>query len=432
MGVGRAEVMRDGLVCSYVVARYRPAGNFLGEFSKNVPRGTFDAKRCSLIAKSTGGEIGKQALQTEVSTPVRRSRIPSGIPASARIFSIDYGGRRENSPLRKKPTQDDAIAEKTKSFWLPNLESGIRGSDIAGLIPLKVVDGEERYLKKYANTTMEELSDSDTTLATNFAAKLREEVKKFQSTKTAEGKSRANGLMQSKKDIDAASIGFQNMEESFKKSQPTLPPEAGVILAEKNTKLRLDASESSNFKQAAELGSARSGESPSTAEIASKVGQAVQKLQNAAQTMADVAATQQAPAKPPIGVVDSAMSGIESANTNTAMSKFAANMISGSAGANLQANGPAKAGAPAAEANTAATNDGASAASTPPVQGALSTNGAAVGGLAGSNAVADNQAALSKVAEEKNAASALYKPTGSFELCLFFLPIFWNTASDFI
>ena len=29
-GIGRAAEMRNGLLCTYIVARYRPAGNFLG------------------------------------------------------------------------------------------------------------------------------------------------------------------------------------------------------------------------------------------------------------------------------------------------------------------------------------------------------------------------------------------------------------------
>lgn len=38
-GIGRAAEIHEGLLCTYIVARYRPAGNFIGEFASNVPLG---------------------------------------------------------------------------------------------------------------------------------------------------------------------------------------------------------------------------------------------------------------------------------------------------------------------------------------------------------------------------------------------------------
>ena len=41
MGIGRAFKTEDDIKCEYVVARYHPAGNRLGEFDSNVNKGLF-------------------------------------------------------------------------------------------------------------------------------------------------------------------------------------------------------------------------------------------------------------------------------------------------------------------------------------------------------------------------------------------------------
>ena len=38
--------MKDGMSCSYVVARYKPAGNAKGEYKKNVLKGRFSKDMC--------------------------------------------------------------------------------------------------------------------------------------------------------------------------------------------------------------------------------------------------------------------------------------------------------------------------------------------------------------------------------------------------
>ena len=43
LGIGRAEVDEGGMKCAYVVGRYKPAGNMMGDFQQNVLKGSFDA-----------------------------------------------------------------------------------------------------------------------------------------------------------------------------------------------------------------------------------------------------------------------------------------------------------------------------------------------------------------------------------------------------
>ena len=47
LGVGVATGTKDGMKCTYLVARYRPAGNWLGQEPKNVLKGTFDESFCN-------------------------------------------------------------------------------------------------------------------------------------------------------------------------------------------------------------------------------------------------------------------------------------------------------------------------------------------------------------------------------------------------
>ena len=40
---------KSGLLCTYIVARYRPPGNFIGDYKENVPKGQFTKGTCSKL-----------------------------------------------------------------------------------------------------------------------------------------------------------------------------------------------------------------------------------------------------------------------------------------------------------------------------------------------------------------------------------------------
>ena len=48
------------MICTYVVGRYRPAGNFGGKYKKNVEEGTFSKDICGkiddMVANVNGGK----------------------------------------------------------------------------------------------------------------------------------------------------------------------------------------------------------------------------------------------------------------------------------------------------------------------------------------------------------------------------------------
>ena len=54
LGIGRAEVERDGMKCAYIVGRYRPAGNIIGDYPQNVVKGSFDASSYCASVSNTG------------------------------------------------------------------------------------------------------------------------------------------------------------------------------------------------------------------------------------------------------------------------------------------------------------------------------------------------------------------------------------------
>jgi len=49
LGIGRAEVEQGGQRCAYIVGRYKSAGNMLGSFKENVPKGYFNSTYCDTI-----------------------------------------------------------------------------------------------------------------------------------------------------------------------------------------------------------------------------------------------------------------------------------------------------------------------------------------------------------------------------------------------
>lgn len=52
LGFGKADSNKNGMKCTYYVARYKIAGNMMGSFAKNVVKGSFDPSYCSTIKKS--------------------------------------------------------------------------------------------------------------------------------------------------------------------------------------------------------------------------------------------------------------------------------------------------------------------------------------------------------------------------------------------
>ena len=49
LGIGRGTTEKDGMFCTYVVGRYKPAGNMMGDFQKEVKKGSFSRSICDKL-----------------------------------------------------------------------------------------------------------------------------------------------------------------------------------------------------------------------------------------------------------------------------------------------------------------------------------------------------------------------------------------------
>ena len=49
LGIGKASGEKNGMYCTYVVGRYKKAGNFIGKYKENVEKGTFNKDMCDKL-----------------------------------------------------------------------------------------------------------------------------------------------------------------------------------------------------------------------------------------------------------------------------------------------------------------------------------------------------------------------------------------------
>ena len=72
LGLGRVKVKKGSMYCTYVVGRYRNAGNILGDYASNVPEGKFDiTSTCDKL-----NEILKLEPADIVSTTNKKGIVP--------------------------------------------------------------------------------------------------------------------------------------------------------------------------------------------------------------------------------------------------------------------------------------------------------------------------------------------------------------------
>ena len=63
LGIGRAESVKNGMKCAYIVGRYKPAGNMGGEYGENVLKGGFDANTdCPSVSPWKKKFLDKQGM----------------------------------------------------------------------------------------------------------------------------------------------------------------------------------------------------------------------------------------------------------------------------------------------------------------------------------------------------------------------------------
>lgn len=71
LGIGRAETTENGMKCAYIVGRYKPAGNMMGQFTNNVKEGNFNRQSyCSSIASKKRKFFDKNGKSHATGTPL--------------------------------------------------------------------------------------------------------------------------------------------------------------------------------------------------------------------------------------------------------------------------------------------------------------------------------------------------------------------------
>ena len=74
LGIGRAEVTKGSMKCAYIVGRYKPAGNWIGKYSSNVPKGSFDNSYCASLKSNEIFDKPGQAVI--VDSPITGMDVP--------------------------------------------------------------------------------------------------------------------------------------------------------------------------------------------------------------------------------------------------------------------------------------------------------------------------------------------------------------------
>ncbi len=90
LGLGRATAKKGDMLCTYIVARYRPSGNYDGKFKTQVQKGSFTDDICSklddllkdLASASGGGD-------PDLASTGKKPKIPS------KVKTPDHEGERD-------------------------------------------------------------------------------------------------------------------------------------------------------------------------------------------------------------------------------------------------------------------------------------------------------------------------------------------------
>ena len=77
LGIGRAEGEKNGMKCAYIVGRYKKAGNMMGDFPENVPKGDFSESYCDSVSSKRKKYFDKNGKAVLINTPFTEVDIPA-------------------------------------------------------------------------------------------------------------------------------------------------------------------------------------------------------------------------------------------------------------------------------------------------------------------------------------------------------------------
>ena len=89
----------DGMRCAFIVGRYQPAGNFMGTFTENVPKGNFDPSYCKTISSKRRKYHDAKGNPVIAVTPLAEVDVPektNGKSTHARFHAHEHNNNRLN------------------------------------------------------------------------------------------------------------------------------------------------------------------------------------------------------------------------------------------------------------------------------------------------------------------------------------------------
>ena len=91
LGMGKAVTKKDGVTCTYFVARYKKPGNVLGKYVPNVPKGTFAVGNCGKYQDMINGVSDRVNSQARSNTCVPNLFIKGNLDnVFTKLFYSDY------------------------------------------------------------------------------------------------------------------------------------------------------------------------------------------------------------------------------------------------------------------------------------------------------------------------------------------------------
>ena len=100
-GIGKAVGKKNGMTCTYIVARYRPAGNYMGQFQMQVLPGSFTESMCSKL----------DDMLKDISNAAGAGLPPKGRPVSNPSISQN---------TLKTPGTKGSVIYTHSAFYFPN------------------------------------------------------------------------------------------------------------------------------------------------------------------------------------------------------------------------------------------------------------------------------------------------------------------------
>ena len=81
------------MTCTYIVARYRPAGNYKSQFADNVKKGSFNEGKCTDLEKDTQDidaetGTGTAALQNSKTSKYIQKKLRKGAKNIKGLFPV--------------------------------------------------------------------------------------------------------------------------------------------------------------------------------------------------------------------------------------------------------------------------------------------------------------------------------------------------------